>query len=708
MTPRGWAAYYRLQTRLMWEWRPTRLALLRRAILSYVMACLALAITTLVLPGLTIDNGALLLLAALLLLTLDSASALVLHWLLVSMPILVAQILGLALQVVAIIALGRLIPGIRVVDATTAVWGAVLLTVLNSLFAELVAVSDDDSYYSVLVRRLVARDFRSAAEPNPGLLIVQIDGLSHPVLEQSMRAGRVPVLGGMVRDGDATLHSWVAMLPPTTPASQSGILHGRNDGIAGFRWYEKASGRLMVANHPEDAAEIVRRISDGSGLLARDGASIGNLVTGDAPRSYLTMATIAEGQPRGDDRRMRGLYVTTVNYLRLLVLMIGEVVKELYQAERQRGWSVEPRMHRDLHYAVERAVTNVALRTVSTALVIEEMYCGAPTIYVDYTGYDAISHHCGPEREEAIDALAGIDRAIGSLVKAARHSRRTYRLVVLSDHGQCLGATFRQRHGQPLEKIIAGLLPPAMTVVGTTDSVESAGIGRRVASELGRGSGTGSLLLRLLPSGTRPYGEHPRGHGAAGGGAVPETEPDVVVASSGNLAHVYFTSLPGRATEEQIETKYPGVIEGLARHPGIGLVLVRSALGRANVIGPDGELELTADVADVADGSGILAGYGTGAAANLLRLEGFATAGDLILMGAVDQVSGDVTGFEELVGSHGGLGGWQTEAFILCPNSLKLVQDPPVGAPALYRELTAWRDQIAGEGPPEAAAAPRP
>jgi uncharacterized membrane protein YvlD (DUF360 family) len=709
MKPRRWVAFYRVQTRLMWEWKPTRLAILRRAVLSYVMACLALALTTVVLPGLTIDGPALLLLAAFLLLVLDSSSALVLHWLLVGLPIFVAQVLGLALQVVAIIALGRVFPGIRVVDTATAVWGAVLLTALNSLFAELVAVSDDDSYYSVLVRRLVARDFGRAAEPNSGLLVVQVDGLSLPVLNQAIRAGRVPVLGGMVRDGEATLHSWVAMLPPTTPASQAGILHGRNDGIAGFRWYEKASARLMVANHPEDAAEIVRRISDGKGLLARDGASIGNLVTGDAPHSYLTMATIAEGQPPGDDRRMRGLFVTTINYVRLAVLMVGEVVKELYQAERQRGWSVEPRMHRDLHYAVERAVTNVALRTVCTALVIEEMYCGAPTIYVDYTGYDAISHHCGPEREEAIDALSGIDRAIGSLVKAAGHTSRTYRLVVLSDHGQCLGATFRQRHGQPLEETIAALLPAATTVVGTTDTVESAGIGRRIASELGRGSGLGSLT-HLLPSGLRPYGKGAgrrattarRGAAAPGTGpAAPargptEPPPDVVVASSGNLAHVYFAALSGRATEETIEARYPGLIEGLRIHPGIGLLLVRSAAGHALVVGRKGRLDLAAGGPD---GDGLLEGYGSRAAEDLLRLEGFADVGDLILVGAVDSISGDVTGFEELVGSHGGLGGWQSEPFILCPKTLKMAEDQPVGAPALYRQLTAWRDQMSGGRP---------
>lgn len=684
---RHWLALYGLQARLMWEWRPTRLAIVRRAILSYLGACLALAITAAVLPGLRIDGPVPLLLAGLFLIALDSSSAVFLHGLLVGLPIFVAQILGLAVQFAAILTLGRVVPGVSVGGATTAVWGALLLTMLNSLLAELVAVSDDDSYYSVLVRRLVARNFRRAQESQPGLLVVQIDGLSLPILRYAMRAGRVPVLGRLLRDGEATLHPWIALLPPTTPASQAGILHGRNDGIAGFRWYEKASARLMVANHPEDAAEIVRRISDGAGLLADDGASIGNLVTGDAPRSYLTMATIAEGAPSDDGRRLRGFLATSVNYLRLLVLMAGEVAKELYQAESQRGRSIEPRMHRDLHYAVERAVTNIALRTVSTAFVIEEMYCGAPTIYVDYTGYDAIAHHCGPERVEAIDALEGIDRAIGSLVKAARHARRAYRLVVLSDHGQSLGATFQQRYGQPLEAIIAALLPGTMTIVGTTDSVESAGIGRRMAAEFGRGSGLGPLLARRLPSALRRFG-------GGAGRRVDATPPDVVVCSSGSLAHVYFTSQSDRMTGEVIETRYPGLIEALAHHPGIGALLVRSAAGHALVLGPHGRLDLTAGQPD---GSDPLADYGPRAAENLRHLEGFTNAGDLILLGAVDPVSGEVTGFEELVGSHGGLGGWQSEPFIMCPATLRLAEDLPLGAPAIGRQLRAWRAQLQGE-----------
>jgi uncharacterized membrane protein YvlD (DUF360 family) len=690
---RGWLAFYRLQARLMWEWRPTRLAILRRGILSFLGSCLALAITAGVVPDLRIDGLTALVLAALLLVALDSSLALVLHGLLVGGPIFVAQSLGVLVQVGAIVGLGRILPGIHVGDTAAAVWGAVLLTLLNSLFAELVAVSDDDSYYSVLVRRLVAREFRHPKEPIPGLLVVQIDGLSLPVLREAIRAGRVPVLGRLVRDDKATLHPWVAMLPPTTPASQGGILHGNNDGIAGFRWYEKATGRLLTANHPEDAAEIVRRISDGRGLLADNGAGIGNLVTGDAPRSYLTMATIEKGAPADDARRLRGFYVTTVNYVRLLVLMAGEVAKELYQAERQRGWAVEPRMHRDLHFAIERAATNIALRTVSTALVIEEMYGGAPTIYVDYTGYDAIAHHCGPERTEAIDALVGIDRAIGSLLKAARFTGRPYRMVVLSDHGQCLGATFEQRYGRPIEAVIAEQLPGTLNVVGTTESVESAGYGRRIAAEFGRGSGLGRLVARWLPSGLR----------RAGGGtssASDEPPADVVVASSGNLAHVYFAVVPGQMTSDSIETRHPGLIAALANHPGIGAVIGRSAEGQTLVLEASGRT----DVREPRPGRDPLADYGPWAPEALRRLAAFPSAGDLILLGAIDHVTDEVTAFEELVGSHGGLGGRQTEPFILCPRHWQLSDHPPVGAPALYRQLVAWQAQLRAEpAPPEVA-----
>ena len=261
-----------------------------------------------------------------------------------------------------------------------------MLTVLNAIFAEILRASDDDSYHGAQVRQLAAREFGKPGSSVPGLLMVQIDGLSLPVLQNQMRAGRMPTLDRLVRSGESRIDPWFALLPPVTPVSQAGILHGNNDDMPGFRWFEKRSKTLLVANTPEGASEILSRRSDGHGLLADDGASIGNLLTGDAARSYLTMATIEDSPSPDDPRRLRGIFVSQVNYIRLIVLTIGEIAKEFYQRERQQARGVEPRIKRDLHYALERALTNVSLRNLTTALVIEEMFGSAPSIYVDYTG----------------------------------------------------------------------------------------------------------------------------------------------------------------------------------------------------------------------------------------------------------------------------------------------------------------------------------
>jgi hypothetical protein len=232
--------------------------------------------------------------------------------------------------------------------------------------------------------------------------------------------------------------------------------------------------------------------------------------------------------------------------------------------------------------------------------------------------------------------------------------------------------------------VIAALLPATATVTGTTDAVESAGIGRRMAAEIGRGTGLGPMMARRVPAMRRRPG------------AVTEDTPDVVVASSGNLAHVYVTSLPGQATAEAIERSCPGLIEGLRRQPGIGALVVRSPDGAAQVLGPRGRVDLgTGHV----DGVDPLDDYGPAAAEAVRRLASFPTSGDLMLLGAIDRVTGEVTALEGLIGSHGGLGGWQTEPFILVPADLSLTGAPLVGAPSVHRELVAWQRAAASVSP---------
>jgi hypothetical protein len=169
--------------------------------------------------------------------------------------------------------------------------------------------------------------------------------------------------------------------------------------------------------------------------------------------------------------------------------------------------------------------------------------------------------------------------------------------------------------------------------------------------------------------------------------------PAVVVAASGNLAHVSFPTLPRRATRDDIDARHPGLVDALARHPGIGALMVRTNEG-AVVHGlagmrclPDGRVE----------GSDPLAPFGARAADELRRVDAMADCGDIVLISSFDPTSGEVAAFEHQIGSHGGLGGDQHLAFVLHPAEWR-IDEEIVGAPALHRYLRRWRDAAAFPG----------
>jgi hypothetical protein len=470
-----------------------------------------------------------------------------------------------------------------------------------------------------------------------------------------------------------TLDRWEPLLPTQTSASQAGVLHGNNDGIPGFRWWEKKTQRLMVSNHPKDAREIMRRVSNGDGLLANGGASIGNLLSGDAPRSFLTAATLDD--PAKEIRRSHVLdwfFISPYSYIRWTLLSIGEVIKEPIQA--RAASRSEPRGPRSFPYPLARAATNVLLRHLSTALVIEEMWRRTSRIYVDFVDYDEIAHHAGPDRVEARDSVAGLDKIIGIIEKAAADAPRPYRFVALSDHGQSPGAMFAQRYGKPLETLVQELAGEHVKVQGATAHVEHWG---RISPLFSAASGISGMTRTLTSA---PFRRH------AGAADDAENPPDIVVAASGNLAHVSFPGMPGRATKKVIDAAYPVLIDGLVRHPGIGLVMVR-ADGRGAVVHSGGG---THDLADGhVDGLDPLSRFGKRAADGLRRVDSMAECGDLLIISMFDLESGEVAPFEEQIGSHGGLGGQQTDAFILHPAEWG-IEATPLGAVALHEQIRRW------------------
>ena len=642
--------------------------------MTAAVSVMALLVTAWLSPGIAIHDTGTATIVAVLLATATTLARPVLIALLSGVSIFLSAVATVLLQGVAFWLFSRVPGGLEIDRFGDAVLGALTYSLGSAVLTACLSIGDDNAFFGTLARRLAVHHRGVGRTDRPGVVVIQIDGLSRSFLEQQIDAGRVPVLSRWIRSREMTLDSWETLLPSQTSASQAGILHGNNDGIPAFRWWDKRTARLFVSNHPADAKEIMRRVSRGDGLLANGGASIGNLLSGDATRSYLTAATIED--PARELRRSHVLdwfFISPYSYVRWIVLSIGEVFKEIVQARRERIIGLAPRGERGFPYPLARAATNVLLRHLTTALVIEEMYRGAPIIYVDFVDYDEIAHHAGPDRAEACDAIAGVDKIIGLIAKAAADTPRPYRFIVLSDHGQSPGASFQQRNGKTLEALVEELAGKA-SVRGATAHVEHWGHIAPLASEA---SGVRGLVGALAG---RPFRDR-----AAGGPQAKEPE-DIVVAGSGNLALVSFPRLPGRVSLEAIRVLYPDLIDGLARHPGVGFLMVRSDNSGAVVIGGAGMKHLSDGRVEGVDP---LQPFGPHAAAALERVDAMAECGDLLIVSQLDAETGAVASFESQIGTHGGLGGEQTRPFVLHPADWR-INAPIIGATALHSQIREW------------------
>lgn len=653
----------RLALQLAASWRPTgtRLrALVRATLTSY----LAIGGMLWLLPSLHAAGPMSVLSLALIVLAVGA----VLRPLLIAVSVLFGTagllLTGLLTQVIVLDIALALTPNVTSGGLHDVVLASWLVAAISALVNWVFDVGGDDAFLARILRQAeTAARLDPRPADQPGLLIVQIDGLGEDVLRTAIAAGAVPALARWIRSGSHVLRSWNAGLPSTTPAAQATLLHGDGGEVPGFRWYEKSSGRLFIANRTRDAAEIERRVSDGRGLLADGGVSVANLLSGDAPTRLLTMSDPRLSPPA---RRGLAMYVTGRGGLpRAVVLMIGVMITELQQGRRQRHRNVRPRVDRRSPFVLLRAVTTVLLRNSAVSLVADQLAAGAPVIFVDFVDYDEVAHHAGPSRPEAIRTLDAIDRVLELLETLAMRVNRRYEIVVLSDHGQAQGPTFRQEARRPLEAVLTALADgrPDPEPSADTDSTPD------------ERWGPANVLITAFARSKRRHTSASVSPGTSRQRA-PAARRTPLAATSGSLAHVYFPDLAGRASLEAIESAYPGMLDGLRLHPQIGAVMVRAADGAVRVYGSEGWRLL--DGRNSACAADPLEPYGPDAEPSLLQLDRRAHVGDLVLLGRADPALGEVVSFEELVGSHGGLGGGQTRAILVAPHDWAL---PEPGVP---------------------------
>jgi len=655
----------------------------RRGLAQAVAQLLAIAITVWIAPGVSAAHGWTLIVAAVLVALVSWALRPALAWVARRLGWTGAALIALFAQAIILGLALAFTPGMTVESLWVLVLASWIYGAIAAVLMWVFAISGDE-YVIANAVRLANRRPLPMVDGTEGVLFIQLDGVPAPVLEYELRAGNLPTISEWLRDGTHTWTEWTARVPSTTPVSQAGILHGTTENLPAFRWYDRALGRMLVANRPADAETIEGRLSDGRGLLADDGVSISNLFSGDAPTALLTLSSRrGEGKGLGASGSYAAFLTHPAGLARGITLTIGEMFKEVYQARRQRRRGVQPRIHRGGPYIALRAITNVLLRDINVALTAESMLQGHKSIYVDFVDYDEIAHHAGVTRPESLASLYGLDQVVGSLAALASsgHTPRPYRIVLLSDHGQSQGATFLQRYGVSLADFVTARAGGDAALVGEDDS-EARGRVRALLAGLGE-SLPGRVASRAVPDAPSPEAE----------------PPGIAVIGSGNLGAVWFTDSAERLTLADLEAAHPGLIESLATHKGVAFVVVMGA-GGAVAVGANGAMQLDTGVVT---GEDPLAGFPR-ARRDFARLAAFPSAPDIYVNSAYDEALGEVSAFEELVGCHGGLGGWQTRPMLLHPADWRVDEELTgpsgllEGAESVHRQLVRWLEALGHRG----------
>ncbi len=570
------------------------------------------------------------------------------------------------------------VPGISIPGFWPKIFALIGVTAINMIVSGILTIDDDAAYFRSVVNKKTKGAKKSGNKP--GFVFLEIDGLSEKVLRKAIGEGHMPTLSRWLAEGSHKIRGWETDLSCQTGACQAGILHGKNQDMPAFRWLEKGNvNRIMVSTGLGDAPELEKRISNGHGLLAANGASCSNLFSGDAASVMFTYSQLTD-MGRFYNSAWYFFYSEPYNLIRTLVLTVWDVLLELHARWRQWRKDVRPRLTHIGFYPITRAFINVFLRDMTTFTIIGNIATGkVDTIYATYVGYDEIAHHLGVEDDDALFALRKLDKQFSWMEKTAIESSRPYQFIVLSDHGQSNGATFKQRYGITLKELVKSLLPEDLPLYSQLDTNQDH-FGQALSYPVEKGKAlTRTAILRAT---RERYGQENIG--------ISEKDARVVVLASGNLGLIYFTDWEGTASYEQIMMAFPNLIPKLRKHEGIGFLMVRSKEHGPLVLGAGGAYYLSGDRVE---GQNPLSNFGPRAADHLRRTAGFKHVPDILINSFYDSEKDEVAAFEELVGSHGGLGGVQSRPFLMYLSGWDLEKEEIVGAEQVYRIL---KDKLKG------------
>jgi endonuclease/exonuclease/phosphatase family metal-dependent hydrolase len=303
-----------------------------------------------------------------------------------------------------------------------------------------------ESYFRGLRRRFSHREWAAGRRRHagtgeePGLLMIQIDGLARTQLERAMAGHRMPFLRRLMRREGYKMHNFYPGIPSTTAAVQAELFYGVRAAVPAFAFYDRLKRQHGVMCSPDWAKNAESACAAQATGLLEGGSSWSNIYTGGATQeeSHFCAASIgfADMWRTGKIGNIFMFMVLhplhTLMIAALMLLETAIAVWDLFLG-LCRGEKLKP----ELMMFVSRLFVAIGLRELITIGAAVDLARGLPIIHMNFVAYDEHAHRRGPGSAFAHWSLLGIDRCIRALTKAAESAHgRDYSVWVFSDHGQ--------------------------------------------------------------------------------------------------------------------------------------------------------------------------------------------------------------------------------------------------------------------------------
>lgn len=488
------------------------------------------------------------------------------------------------------------------------------------------------------------RRAESGTGEQPGLLLIQIDGLARTQLERAIAARRMPFLRRLLRREGGKLHDFYPGLPSTTAAVQAELYYGVRAAVPAFSFYDRAKRRHGVMCAPDWAKDAESACAAQAEGLLTGGSSWSNIYTGGSTQEESHFCAASLGL---DDMWRTGkignifmfIVLHPLSTLMLIVLLALELLLAFW--DLMVGLFQGEKLWPEFQLLVSRVFVAIGLRELVTIGAAIDVARGLPVVHVNFVGYDEHAHRRGPDSAFAHWSLLGIDRAVATLYRAAENSnRRDYAVWIFSDHGQERARSFDLEKPGGIEQVVHD----ALELSQKHDAAWRPRSQRRPATSWLGGR----------------YFDRRKVKWEKASELTPGEEATFTVAAVGPVGHVYLATPPDDA-------KRRAVARRLVNEGGVPGVLVRLADDSVVWFHAGGETAVPQEVpamlthaeplrAEIAD--------------DLAALARHPHSGDLLLLGW-SPGSGLWT-FAPERGAHAGLAPEELRGFVLLPPGARL------------------------------------